>query len=51
VKQLTEQDRKKAIKDITKKLKEDQKKKTLPEAERWELEDLLAEHEAQLCAK
>jgi len=44
VKQLTEKERKKQIKDIQKKLKEDQKKKTLTDAERWELEDLLAEH-------
>lgn len=49
VKQLTEKERKKAIKDITKKLKEDEKKKTLTDGERWELEDLLAEHKTHLC--
>merc|ERR1712048_392424 len=35
----------KIAKEITKKLKEDKKKKTLSDAERWELEDLLAQHE------
>ena len=36
---MTDKDRKKAIKEIEKKLKEHKKKDTLSDAEKWELED------------
>jgi len=42
-KTLTDKEKKKAIKDIEKKLKEHKKKKTLTEEEVWELEDKLVE--------
>merc|ERR1719277_2394440 len=40
---MTDKDKKKAIRDIEKKLKEGKKKKTLSEEELWELEDKLNE--------
>jgi elongation factor 3 len=45
---MSEKDRKKAIKEIEKKLKEHKKKKHLSDAEMWELQDKLEEHKAQL---
>jgi elongation factor 3 len=42
-KTMTDKERKKAIKDIEKRLKEHKKKNTLSEAEMWELQDKLAE--------
>merc|ERR1712139_137479 len=43
-KALTEKERKKVIKDIEKKLKENKKKNTLSEAEMWTLQDELEAH-------
>jgi elongation factor 3 len=40
---LSDKDKKKAIKDLEKKLKEGKKKKTLSDEEMWEIEDKLAE--------
>jgi peptidoglycan hydrolase CwlO-like protein len=40
---MTDKERKKAIKEIEKKLKEHKKKNTLSDAEMWELQDKLAE--------
>merc|ERR1712159_818514 len=48
MKTMTEKDRKKAIKEIEKKLKEHKKKNTLSEAEMWDLQDKLAEHKLEL---
>merc|ERR1711988_40959 len=48
MKTMTEKERKKAIKEIEKKLKEHKKKNTLSEAEMWELQDKLAEHKLEL---
>jgi len=48
MKTMTEKDRKKAIKEIEKRLKEHKKKNTLSEAEMWELQDKLAEHKLEL---
>lgn len=42
VKTMSDKDRKKAIKEIEKKLKDHKKKNTLSDAEKWELEDKLA---------
>merc|ERR1719253_1172127 len=43
-KAMSDKDRKKAIKEIEKKLKEHKKKNHLSDAEMWELQDKLAEH-------
>jgi hypothetical protein len=43
VKAMSDKDRKKAIKEIEKKLKEHKKKNILSDAEMWELQDKLAE--------
>merc|ERR1712093_202804 len=48
IKTMSEKERKKAIKEIEKKLKEHKKKNTLSEAEMWELQDKLAEHKLEL---
>merc|ERR1712093_853655 len=48
MKTMSEKERKKAIKEIEKKLKEHKKKNTLSEAEMWELQDKLAEHKLEL---
>merc|ERR1712066_1188611 len=40
---MTDKDKKKAIKDLEKKLKEGKKKKTLTDEEAWEIEDKLTE--------
>lgn len=48
MKTMSEKDRKKAIKEIEKKLKEHKKKNTLSDAEMWELQDKLAEHKMEL---
>jgi hypothetical protein len=48
MKTMTEKDRKKAIKEIEKKLKDHKKKNTLSDAEMWELQDKLAEHKLEL---
>merc|ERR1712187_95986 len=40
---MTDEDRKKQIKDLEKKLKEGKKKKTLTDEEMWEIEDQLNE--------
>merc|ERR1711964_198042 len=48
MKTMTEKDRKKAVKEIEKKLKEHKKKNTLSEAEMWELQDKLTEHKNEL---
>jgi elongation factor 3 len=42
-KTMTDKERKKAIKEIEKRLKEHKKKNTLSDAEMWELQDKLAE--------
>merc|ERR1712048_227347 len=42
-KTMTDKERKKAIKEIEKKLKDHKKKNTLSDAEMWELQDKLAE--------
>lgn len=42
-KTMTDKERKKAIKEIEKRLKDHKKKNTLSEAEMWELQDKLAE--------
>merc|ERR1719190_346617 len=47
---MTDKDKKKAIKDIEKKLKEGKKKKTLTDEEMWELEDKLNELKESLKA-
>merc|ERR1711959_594148 len=47
-KSMTDKERKKAIKEIEKKLKEHKKKNTLSEAEVWELEDKLAEYKQEM---
>merc|ERR1712228_314570 len=46
---LSDKDKKKAIKDIEKKLKEGKKKKTLTDEEMWELEDKLNELKESLA--
>jgi len=43
VKNMSDKERKKAIKEIEKKLKDHKKKNTISDAEKWELEDKLAE--------
>jgi len=48
MKLMSEKERKKAIKEIEKKLKEHKKKNTLSDAEMWELQDKLAEHKLEL---
>jgi hypothetical protein len=48
MKTMTDKERKKAIKEIEKKLKEHKKKNTLSDAEMWELQDKLAEHKLEL---
>jgi elongation factor 3 len=48
MKTMTEKDRKKAIKEIEKKLKEHKKKNTMSDGEMWELQDKLAEHKMEL---
>jgi len=50
VKTMTDKDRKKAIKDIEKRLKDHKKKNTLSDAEMWELQDKLAELKTEMCA-
>merc|ERR1712060_306611 len=47
---MTDKDRKKAIKDLEKKLKEGKKKKTLTDEEAWEIEDKLTELKEALMA-
>merc|ERR1711870_87514 len=47
---LSEKDKKKAIKDLEKKLKDGKKKKTLTDEEMWELEDKLNELKEQIAA-
>merc|ERR1719188_2225491 len=47
---LTEKDKKKAIKDLEKKLKDGKKKKTLTDEEMWEIEDKLNELKEALKA-
>jgi len=47
---LSDKDKKKAIKDLEKKLKEGKKKKTLSDEEVWEIEDKLNELKEQLTA-
>lgn len=42
-KAMSDKDRKKAIKEIEKKLKDHKKKNTMSDAEMWELQDKLAE--------
>merc|ERR1712060_185083 len=49
-KAMSDKDRKKAIKEIEKKLKENKKKNNLSEAEKWELEDKLAELKNEMGA-
>lgn len=49
-KTMTDKERKKAIKEIEKKLKDHKKKNTLSEAEMWELQDKLAEYKNELGA-
>merc|ERR1712113_1108311 len=48
VKTMSDKDRKKAIKDIEKKLKDHKKKNTLSDAEMWELQDKLAELKVEM---
>merc|ERR1712087_548851 len=47
---MTDKDKKKAIKDLEKKLKEGKKKKTLTDEEMWEIEDKLNELKEALMA-
>ena len=47
-KTMTDKERKKAIKEIEKKLKEHKKKNTMSDGEMWELQDKLAEHKLEL---
>jgi RNA binding exosome subunit len=47
-KTMTDKERKKAIKEIEKKLKEHKKKNTLSDAEMWELQDKLSELQAEM---
>merc|ERR1712087_191106 len=47
---MTDKDKKKAIKDLEKKLKEGKKKKTLTDEEMWEIEDKLNELKEALTA-
>merc|ERR1719453_2721996 len=49
-KTMTDKERKKAIKEIEKKLKEHKKKNTLSEAEMWELQDKLEELKREMGA-
>jgi elongation factor 3 len=49
-KTMTDKDRKKAIKEIEKRLKDHKKKNTLSEAEMWELQDKLAEYKTEMGA-
>jgi len=48
MKTMTEKDRKKAIKEIEKRLKEHKKKNTMTDADMWELQDKLQEHKNEL---
>jgi elongation factor 3 len=48
MKMMSEKDRKKAIKEIEKKLKDHKKNNTLTDADMWELQDKLAEHRMEL---
>jgi len=50
VKAMTDKERKKAIKDIEKRLKDHKKKNTLSDAEMWDLQDKLAELKNELGA-
>lgn len=50
-KTMTDKERKKAIKEIEKKLKEHKKKNNLSDADKWELEDKLAELQNELGGK
>jgi len=50
VKLMSDKERKKAIKEIEKRLKEHKKKNTLSEAEMWELQDKLAELKIEMGA-
>ena len=47
-KTMTDKERKKAIKEIEKKLKEHKKKNTLSDAEMWELQDKLNELQVEM---
>lgn len=47
-KTMTDKERKKAIKEIEKKLKDHKKKNTISEAEMWELQDKLAEYKSEM---
>jgi hypothetical protein len=49
-KTMTDKERKKAIKEIEKKLKEHKKKNTLSDAEMWELQDKLEELKNDMAA-
>ena len=49
-KTMTDKDRKKAIKEIEKKLKDHKKKNTLSDAEMWELQDKLTLLKAEMGA-
>merc|ERR1719502_2520855 len=49
-KTMTDKERKKAVKEIEKRLKEHKKKNTLSEAEMWELQDKLAELKIEMGA-
>merc|ERR1711964_776844 len=49
-KTMTDKERKKAIKEIEKRLKDHKKKNTLSDAEMWELQDKLAEYKNDLGA-
>jgi len=48
VKAMTDKERKKAIKEIEKKLKDHKKKNTISDAEMWELQDKLAELKSEM---
>jgi len=50
VKSMSDKDRKKAIKEIEKKLKDHKKKNTLSDAEMWELQDKLTELKNEMGA-
>jgi len=49
VKTMTDKERKKAIKELEKRLKEHKKKNTLSDAEVWELEDKMAEMKIEMA--
>lgn len=48
MKTMSEKDRKKAIKELEKRLKEHKKKNTMTDAEMWECQDKLEEHKREL---